>query len=1000
MSILLSNYNVTGDCTNTVSGAVYFEITGTTPGFVVSCLNTSCIIPTTIVSGPPYIFEFVGLSADTYFLQITDGASNSLIQSVYVSSGTTATIDSTDTTCGLDNGSVTGFTSGVYNLAEFSLYDGDDNFIVSADTPNNFYTFQGLSGGTYYIVADDGGGCTGITASVVINSTTPFTFGGYVVNDGSCIGGPSGKIFLTGLTSPTSAYTINWLTNVNGQTGTTITGLTAGSYNVEITDENGCQTTESFTVTTVDPIGSAGFIVISQPSCFASDGEVEFIISGGTAPYYFSGSTGQVEITFGQSVVFTGLTAGAYNFLATDAGLCTIYDSISVGTPNSFTTVQVNTTPSNCSASDGIIQVIVDGGIITNPLLSISISGSSGTQQTGTIGAPIQSFYGLPNGNYIVTVTSVGCTYTATTSISSVNLFSVTASTTGTTCGLKNGVLQVNVSTGGTLPYIFTLTGPLETTPTTTTTFLSTFTNLEGGNYTLVVQDSSTPACSQTFNVYIDTSSNVYFNLITSQPIIGNDGSITAYITSGEPPFTYTWSGGTSGSQTGSTVTGLTAGTYSLTVTDSDNCSFTKNTTLTGTKKYGSYRYFNICDDQFQNSGLITKRGISAMYLEGFADLTSGLTNCIINEAIFSIYTQVGSQSAQTEFYTSSGSTDYPSDTLWAQTITDALDSYYGISGTTVDITNNRVQIYTTCEDVPKNCIIEPVNPLQDTQVIVNLVIDYDISCVYCPPPTPSVTPTVTPTISLTPNVTPSVTKTPTVTPTNTKTPTVTPTYTKTPTVTPTNTKTPTATPTLTPTNTITPTNSQTPTVTPTLTPTVTETPTNTPTVTVTETPTNTPTVTETPTNTPTNTVTPSVTPTLVPTEFMTLQIAVDSSLPPTSGTVWYATSVSFDGTQPYPIGLTWIQLGSLTLAPQCNSEIFVGFIPLSLGSPFVYIQLRTDDSTLIYQSRASLSVFGDPCTGAGSDYYTHNFSYGGGSGVTFKMKINSPVLTVSAPPL
>ena len=138
----------------------------------------------------------------------------------------------------------------------------------------------------------------------------------------------------------------------------------------------------------------------------------------------------------------------------------------------------------------------------------------------------------------------------------------------------------------------------------------------------------------------------------------------------------------------------------------------------------------------------------------------------------------------------------------------------------------------------------------------------------------------------------------------------------------------------------------------------------------------------------------------MVPTEFITLQIAVDSSLPPTSGTVWYATSVSLNGTQPYPIGLTWIQLGSLTLAPQCNSEIFVGFIPLSLGSPFVYIQLRTDDSTLIYQSRGSLSVFGDPCTGAGGDYYTHNFSYGGGPGVTFKMKINSPVLTVSAPPL
>ena len=71
-------------------------------------------------------------------------------------------------------------------------------------------------------------------------------------------------------------------------------------------------------------------------------------------------------------------------------------------------------------------------------------------------------------------------------------------------------------------------------------------------------------------------------------------------------------------------------------------------------------------------------------------------------------------------------------DTLWAQTITDTLDSFVGISGTTVDITNNRITIKTTCEDIPKGCVIAPLNPLQDNQVIVNLVIDYDISCVIC----------------------------------------------------------------------------------------------------------------------------------------------------------------------------------------------------------------------------------------------------------------------------
>ena len=54
------------------------------------------------------------------------------------------------------------------------------------------------------------------------------------------------------------------------------------------------------------------------------------------------------------------------------------------------------------------------------------------------------------------------------------------------------------------------------------------------------------------------------------------------------------------------------------------------------------------------------------------------------------------------------------------------------IKPTINNITNNRIKIQTTCQDVPKGCIVEPINPLQDTQVIVNLVIDYDISCVSC----------------------------------------------------------------------------------------------------------------------------------------------------------------------------------------------------------------------------------------------------------------------------
>ena len=169
---------------------------------------------------------------------------------------------------------------------------------------------------------------------MIINPSDTFTFGGYVVDNASCLGPASGKIFLTGLTLPTSAYTINWSPSVLPQSGETITGLTAGTYVATVTNSLGCVDTQSFTVNNVTPVTSGGFIVLQQPSCFQNDGEVEFVVVDGTPPYFFSASTGQVEITFGTSVIFTGLTSGSYSFLVTDAGLCTTYDSLTLTKPH------------------------------------------------------------------------------------------------------------------------------------------------------------------------------------------------------------------------------------------------------------------------------------------------------------------------------------------------------------------------------------------------------------------------------------------------------------------------------------------------------------------------------------------------------------------------------------------------------------------------------------------------------------------------------------------
>jgi len=718
------DYNVTGDCENIGVGSVSFLITGDTPPFAVNCVSVSCPLPTS-ASTTSYSAE--NLTGGTYFLQIIDGSSTSRLQAVYISTGTTATIDSLNTTCGLNNGTVTGFTSGVYGSATFDLYDILNNVVSSASTPNSYFEFTNLSAGTYYIVANDGGGCTGITASVIINPSTPFNFGYYVVDDAGCASS-SGKIFITGLT-PSSAYTYSWSSNVGSQTGDTMTGLTAGTYTVTITNPIDCISSSAITVTQVQAVGSAGFIT-TPPTCFQNDGVVIAILTGGTGPYYYSGSTGEVGISFDTSFTFSGVPTGVFNVYVMDAGLCTYSASVTLNTPGSFNSVNAITTNSTCSTNDGTLQIIVDNGATSAVNLQIQISGSTGIIQTGTVGNANQTFYGLPNGTYIYTVSSVGCIYTGTTSIISVNKYTVTATTVGTTCGFDNGSLEVTVSTGGTLPYNFTLTGPTYN-PSTTSGPIGIFNNLPYGNYTLTVQDSGIPACIQTYPIYIGYSQNMYFDLNPINPVNGNDGQISTTIYSGVPPFTLSWSGNVIG-QTGSTITGLTSGTYDLTITDSSGCTLTKSVTLLGTKLYSDYMFHTICEDMFKPNGSIGVRNIRSMYLEGFGDLTSGDTNCIINSATFSIYTDVDGDIKIQPFYVSTGATDYPNDIVWSDSIVAALEEYVGITDVTVDLISNRITLISGCEKITKDCILQPFNPLQDTEITVKLVIDYEISCVTC----------------------------------------------------------------------------------------------------------------------------------------------------------------------------------------------------------------------------------------------------------------------------
>jgi hypothetical protein len=736
----LLNYNIsiTGDCTNSNLGGFTIDIIGSAPDYSIQWVNPSS--GTTALGVGVTQYSITGLSADTYTINIIDSCTptNTVLPvNIYISSGTCTSITNIEnTTCGLNNGSITASTSNFYGNANFSLYNDSDIFITSGTSPTGVITFNGfLSPDLYYVIADDGGGCTGKSQTCIIKTSTTIDFGFYVVNDAGCSVN-SGKIFVTGLTG-NPPYTYLWN---NGETTSEITGLTAGGYSVTISDSTNCSVTKSTSVNNVPPIG-LGSIITTTPDCFTSNGKLQITVTGGTAPYYYSGSSGQVEISFSPTFEFTNLAPGSFTIQVTDAGLCTFTTTTSILPPGGFSITTINVNPSTCGNNNGSLNPITLFGGSGNYVYSLQYpEGNVVSQSTNS---QTFQFTNLSGGTYVLTISDGICTFSSEYVIDDLSTMILTGSTTGTTCNTSNGIIEIGVS-GGTSPYTF-IVDSFIFGPTTNSGY--TFTNLSSGNYVCSVSDSS--GCTIKKSFFVDSSPNVDFILIGTDTVLGNDGEITAYVTSGEPPFILNWGGILSG-QTGFTVTNLTTGTYNLTITDDLGCSKQKTLTIAGTNQINSYQTYSICDTNFINSGTQIKKGIREMLLEGFYDLTIDDVNCILNSAIFQSKITVGGVIYTQNFYTGYTLNDYPSDNDWYTTIKDLLESLGVIDRVIITPENNTIRVLTSCDS---NDI------LSDTLLSIDLVINYNISCVACNVP-PS--PTPTPTISRTPNVTPTPTPTPT----------------------------------------------------------------------------------------------------------------------------------------------------------------------------------------------------------------------------------------------
>jgi hypothetical protein len=709
MAVLNYNITVTGDCSNNNSGAFNLFVSDGTPPYTVEFISPS-YAPQTITTQPA---SLVGIASRVYQVRVNDSSlptNNEFFLNIPISSGVCGSISAVqNTTCGVNNGSVTGSSTSLYSSTDFSLYNINNNYLASATTNTNEAVFGSLSAGTYYLGVTDLGGCTAFTQTFIIEESEPLDFGLYVVPNSSCGGAPIGKIFVTGQTGQ-SPYSYLWN---NGQTGSTITGLTSGNYSVAVTDAFGCTLSKEGTITNVNPVG-LGLFTSTAPTCLQSNGVINMTITGGTEPFYYSASTGNVLVSYSRTFSLSGLSAGQYNFQVTDAGLCQMFAGTTLETPGGLTSVTVQGQNSTCSSTNGSITVNVVGG---NSPYTYTLVYPTGNQLNISNSQTTQIFSNLSGGTYTVAVSdNSGCAFMEEVTLVAQNKFTISTQVVGTSCNQNNGSVTILTTTGSTLPLDYSVDGLQNIIDTNLTAV--TFNNLSSGTHVVSVTDAD--GCVQTTNILVPSSQPLNYSLYSTSCGSGSSGKITAFITSGEPPFTFNWSDNVPNDPQQIQVSGLTAGTYSLTVVDSNGCSLTRNTTITCSTNSTNYQTYIMGAEVF-NIQSPTKFGLLQMLNEGYFDLTSGNVGCELLSATFTAKVSVDPSGivATQNFFTSTSLVQVPTDNQWYNTIRTLLLGIPGVGDVTIDQLNNQITIETSKTN----------SSLQGQEIVIDLVIDYNIIC-------------------------------------------------------------------------------------------------------------------------------------------------------------------------------------------------------------------------------------------------------------------------------
>lgn len=549
-----------------------------------------------------------------------------------------------------NNGSATATPSGGVSPYSYLWNNG-----VNSATNNSL--FPGLAVVT---VTDN----TGNTATATANISSPPAVVATAFGSIICLGATNGSASAIA-SGGTGGFTYQWS---NGATGSNISNLITGSYIVTVSDNSNCTATAVAFVNLSPQININGNITNVRCNN-QSNGIITTSITGGTIPLNYLWSTGATQSSI------SGLIAGNYTITVTDAAFCTNTRSFTATQPQPLiTTTSVNNNVTCNGGSNGSATVTASGG---TP--SYSYHWSNGA--TGTGNSSTQS--NLAAGTYTITVTDIlDCQSTGTVVINQPSAIIINAQNIrNITChGMNDGLISVTASgNSGIVSYLWS-------NGATT----STVNNLSAATYAVTVTDSGN-GCTKSASFVITEPSPLVISALTSENVScngGMDGSIGASVAGGTVPYTYLWNN----NLTTSNIVNLREGTYTVTVSDVNNCTISQNKTITQPEPIIiSLISSNNANCVGANNGSleVTAAHGTAPYTYQWSNGTTGAANNNITAGKYYVTATDHLLCTVLDSFTVGSNTSFSIELL---TITDVL--CHGDSTGTASVTNNNLYSY------------------------------------------------------------------------------------------------------------------------------------------------------------------------------------------------------------------------------------------------------------------------------------------------------------------